>query len=60
VGVNPQNTHGESADEQLEKFSKVEVHEIFVIFIIVYQDFSYIYQIPPEIKILKTTNLVVF
>ena len=37
-GCQHTNTHGKSADKQLEKFSKIEVYEIFIIFIIVYQD----------------------
>lgn len=37
MGDSPKNTHGEYEDEQLEKFSKIEVHEIFEILIIVYR-----------------------
>jgi len=55
VGINPQDTHGESADKQLRKFKKIEVYEIFFISFIVYQDKSYIY---PEIKTLKKTYIL--
>ena len=32
----------QSANKQLEKFQKIEVHEIFLILIIVYQDRKYL------------------